>query len=308
MSQLRFDGRVAVVTGAGRGLGRSYALLLAARGCKVVVNDNGSATRGDTIVGNPADEVVAEIRAHGGEAIACAETVATPEGAAAIVQSAIDTWGRIDILIHNAGNVRPGRIVDLALEDLDAVLDVHLKGGFYLVRAAMPAMIAARYGRIVLTTSCSGLYGSVTNASYGMSKAGLMGLNNVIALEGGEYGIAANTIVPAAVTRMADGLDTSAYPPMDPDLVAPMVAWLAHETCSVNGEHMIAGAGRMARAFTTESRGVWRANWSIEDVAADMARIRDAEGERWTFPPYPRGMADHLGRTFQWAHDERASV
>lgn len=305
-TELRFDGRVAAITGAGRGLGRSYALLLAARGCKVVVNDNGSATRGDEIVANPAQDVVDEIRAAGGSAIACTASVATAEGADEIIRSAIDEWGRIDILIHNAGNVRYGMIADLTDEDLDAVLAVHLKGGFYLVRAAFPHMAAAKYGRVVLTSSCSGLYGSQTTVNYGMSKAGLMGLNNVTALEGGPHGIRSNTIVPAAVTRMADGLDTSAYPPMEPELVAPMVAWLCHDSCDVSGEHYIAAAGRMARAFTTESKGVFRPEWSIEDVAANIATIRDPDGERWTFPPYPSGMADHLGGSFKWAHQERA--
>lgn len=304
MSELRFDGRVAVITGAGRGLGRSYALLLAARGAKVVVNDNGSATRGDEIVANPAQDVVDEIKAAGGEAVACIESVATPEGAAAIVQCAIDTWGQIDVLIHNAGNVRYGEIADLSIEDFNAVTDVHFKGGFYLAKAAMPHMIAAKYGRVVLTASCSGLYGSKTTVNYGMSKAGLMGLNNVIALEGGEHGIQSNTIVPAAVTRMADGLDTSAYPPMEPELVAPMVAWLCHESCPVSGEHYIAAAGRMARAFTTETKGVFQPSWTIEQVASQIEAIRDP-AEQWTFPPYPSGMIDHLGKSFQWAHSER---
>lgn len=303
MSELRFDGRVAVITGAGRGLGRSYALLLAARGCKIVVNDNGSATRGDEIVANPADEVVAEIKAAGGDAIACAESVATPEGSAAIIQSAIDTWGRIDILIHNAGNVRYGMIADLSIDDFNAVTDVHFKGGFYLAKAAMPHMIAAKYGRVVLTASCSGLYGSQTTVNYGMSKAGLMGLNNVIALEGGEHNIHSNTIIPAAVTRMADGLDTSSYPPLDPDLVAPMVAWLSHDSCGVTGEHYIAGGGRMARAWTIESKGQWQENWTPEDVAASSETIRNS-ADKWVFPPYPSGMMDHLGETFKWAHNK----
>jgi NAD(P)-dependent dehydrogenase (short-subunit alcohol dehydrogenase family) len=306
MSELRFDGRVAVITGAGRGLGRSYALLLASRGCKVVVNDNGSAARGDAIVANPADDVVAEIKAAGGEAVASAESVATPEGAAAIIQSAIDNWGRIDILIHNAGNVRYGMIADLSIEDFNAVTDVHFKGGFYLAKAAMPHMVAAQYGRVILTASCSGLYGSQTTVNYGMSKAGLMGLNNVIALEGGEHGIRSNTIIPAAVTRMADGLDTSAYPPLEPDLVAPMVAWLAHESCPVSGEHFIAGGGRMARAWTTETKGQWQESWSPEEVAANIDEIRNGK-EKWTFPPYPAGMMDHLGETFKWAHEKRSN-
>lgn len=303
MGELRFDGRVAVITGAGRGLGRAYSLLLASRGCRVVVNDNGGSMRGDEVIANPAQDVVDEIAAAGGAAVACTSSVATPEGAAEIVQAALDTWGRIDILIHNAGNVRYGTIAELSTDDFDAVLDVHLKGGFFLARAAMPHMVAAGYGRVVLTGSCSGLYGSQTTVNYGMSKAGLMGLNNVIALEGGAHGIRSNTIAPAAVTRMADGLDTSAYPPMDPDLVAPIVAWLAHEDCDVSGEHYIAGAGRMARAFTTETKGVWRATWTPDDVAADIARIRDPDGERWTFTPYPSGMMDHLGETFRWAHE-----
>jgi NAD(P)-dependent dehydrogenase (short-subunit alcohol dehydrogenase family) len=304
---LRFDGRVAVITGAGRGLGRAYALLLASRGCKVVVNDNGSVTRGDKIEADPAQEVVDEIRASGGEAVACTESVASPQGAAAIVATAIEAWGRIDIVIHNAGNIRRGLIADLSDEDFDAVLGVHLKGGFWLVRAAFPHMKAAGYGRIVLTSSCNGLYGGANTVNYGISKAGLIALSNVTALEGGPHGIRANTIIPAAVTRMADGLDTSAYPPMDPELVAPMVGWLAHETCGVSGENYIATAGRMARAFTTESKGVFRKDWSIEDVAADIAMIRDGEGERWTFAPYPAGAGEHLGRSFEWAHRERAS-
>jgi NAD(P)-dependent dehydrogenase (short-subunit alcohol dehydrogenase family) len=304
MSELRFDGRVAVITGAGRGLGRAYALLLASRGAKVGVNDNGSATRGDAIVANPAQDVVDEIISAGGEAVACTDSVATPDGAAAIIQSAIDAWGRIDILIHNAGNVRYGMIADLSIDDFDAVIDVHFKGGFYLAKYAMPHMIAAKYGRVVLTASCSGLYGSQTTVNYGMSKAGLMGLNNVIALEGGAHNIASNTIIPAAVTRMADGLDTSAYPPMEPELVAPMVAYLCHESCGVSGEHYIAAAGRMARAWTTESKGVFRPEWSIEDVASEFDGIRNSP-EQWTFPPFPSGMMDHLGQSFQWAHSER---
>jgi NAD(P)-dependent dehydrogenase (short-subunit alcohol dehydrogenase family) len=307
MPELRFDGRVAVITGAGRGLGRSYALLLASRGCKVVVNDNGSATRGDEILANPADEVVAEIKAAGGDAVSCAESVATPQGAAAIIQAAIDTWGRIDILIHNAGNVRYGTIADLSIEDFNAVTDVHFKGGFYLAKAAFPHMAAAQYGRVVLTSSCSGLYGSQTTVNYGMSKAGLMGLNNVLALEGGPLGIQSNTILPAAVTRMADGLDTSQYPPLDPELVAPMVAWLAHENCPHSGEHMVAGGGRMARAWTVESKGAWQENWTIEDIAAQDDVIRNSE-DKWVFPPFPSGMMDHLGQTFAWAHRKGADA
>lgn len=307
MTELRYDGRVAVITGAGRGLGRAYALLLASRGCKVVVNDNGGSTRGDEIIANPADEVVAEIVAAGGEALACAESVATSAGAKAIVQAATDAWGRIDVLVHNAGNVRYGKIAELSLEDFTAVTDVHFKGGFFLVQAAFPRMAAANYGRIVLTGSISGLYGSTPSVNYGMSKAGLIGLSNVAALEGAEHGIRSNVIVPNAMTRMADGLDTSQYPPLTPELVAPMVGWLAHETCSVSGEIMVAGGGRMGRIFWTESKGAWQPEWTVEDVAARLDDIRESNGERWTFPPFPSGFVDHLGKTFEWAFAERAA-
>ena len=191
----------------------------------------------------------------------------------------------------------------MSIEDFNAVTDVHFKGGFYLVRAAFPHMAAAKYGRVVLTSSISGLYGSKTTVNYGMSKAGLMGLNNVTALEGAEHGIKSNCIIPNAVTRMADGLDTSMYPPLDPELVAPMVAWLAHQDCSVSGEHMIAGGGRMARAFTTESKGLMQKNWTIEQVAEQIETIRNPAASEWTFPPFPSGMMDHLGKTFIWAKE-----
>ena len=141
--------------------------------------------------------------------------------------------------------------------------------------------------------------------NYGMSKAGLIGLSNVAALEGAAHGIKSNVIVPNAMTRMADGLDTSQYPPLGPELVAPMVAWLAHDSCSVTGELMVAGGGRMGRIFWTESKGMFRPDWSIEDVAANLDAIRESGGERWTFPPHPSGFIDHLGQTFAWAKRER---
>jgi NAD(P)-dependent dehydrogenase (short-subunit alcohol dehydrogenase family) len=308
MSELRFDGRVAVITGAGRGLGRAYALLLASRGCKVVVNDTGASTRGDEILADPAQEVVDAIVAAGGEAIPCNVAVGSKEAGQAIVQSALDQWGRIDVLIHNAGNVRYGTIAELSLDDFTAVTDVHLKGGFFLVQAAWPHMEQAGYGRIVLTSSISGLYGSTPSVNYGISKAGLIGLNNVAALEGAEHGIRSNVIVPNAMTRMADGLDTSQYPRLTEDLVAPMVGWLAHESCTVSGELMVAGGGRMGRIWWTESKGAWLPDWTIEDVAANLDQIRESSGERWTFPPFPTGFVDHLGSTFKQAFEERAKL
>jgi NAD(P)-dependent dehydrogenase (short-subunit alcohol dehydrogenase family) len=300
MTELRFDDRVAVITGAGRGLGRSYALLLAARGAKVVVNDNGASIKGDVSDEGPAHDVVREIEAAGGQAIACTASVATPEGGQAIIQAALDAFGRVDVLIHNAGNVRYGALDDIPQEDFDAVLDVHLLGGFHVVRAAFPHMVAAGYGRIVLTSSIGGLYGNARCVNYGVSKAGLVGLANVAAIEGAEHGIKANVIVPAAVTRMADGLDTSQYPPMDPELVAPVVGWLSHEDCSVTGEMLISVAGRVARAFVTETEGVYHPSWTIESVGQEIDAIRDP-ARQWTFEPVPHGHREHLIKSFEMA-------
>lgn len=298
---LRFDGRVAVITGAGRGLGRAYAELLGSLGCKVVVNDNGSVIRGEGSDENPAQDVVDAIRAAGGEAIACTESVATPEGGRAIIQSALDQWGRIDVLIHNAGNVRYGTIRELSDEDLNAVLDVHLKGAFYLVRAAMGPMCDAGYGRIVLTSSIGGVYGNSRCVNYAMAKSGMIGLNNVIALEGEEFEVKSNVIVPAAVTRMADGLDTSQYPPMGPELVAPMVGWLAHEACSVSGEVYAAVAGRMAEMYIAETKGAFQPEWSIDDVGAKIDAIRD-KAEPKVFGLH--GHVDHLVYSFGVANGQ----
>lgn len=231
MSELRFDNRVAVVTGAGRGLGREYALLLAARGAKVVVNDAGGSLEGEGVDAGPAEHVVSEIIAAGGEAIACSASVATREGGEAIVKTALEHFGGIDILIHNAGNVRRGSLKEMTYDDFDAVLDVHLRGAFNVVRPAFPVMCGAGYGRIVLTSSIGGLYGNHGVANYAVAKAGVIGLSNVAALEGAADGVTCNVIVPAAVTRMAAGIDTSAYPPMGSELVAPVVGWLAHESC-----------------------------------------------------------------------------
>src|SRR5271156_6169052 len=158
MTELRFDDRVAVVTGAGRGLGRSYALLLASRGAKVVVNDTGASLTGDGADAGPADEVVHEIEAAGGQAVACTESVATAVGGQAIIQTALDQYGGIDILIHNAGTVRRASLTKMSFDDFDAVLDVHLRGAFHVVRRAFPVMRDRRYGRIVLTSSIGGLY------------------------------------------------------------------------------------------------------------------------------------------------------
>ena len=300
MAELRFDNRVAVITGAGRGLGRAHALLLASRGARVVINDPGVSLTGNSLDANPAEEVVREIKAAGGEAVACTESVATPAGGKAIIQAALDHYGRIDILIHNAGNVRRGSLKEMTYEDFDAVLDVHLRGAFHVVRPAFPLMCAAGYGRVVLTSSIGGLYGNHNVANYSVSKAGLIGLSNTIALEGAAEGVKSNVIVPAAVTRMAEGLDISAYPPMSPELVAPAVGWLAHESCSMSGEMLVSIAGRVAKAFVAETRGVYRPSWTIDEVGEHIEAIRRTDAPL-ILPVLPYGFGEHIRYSFEMA-------
>ena len=300
MTELRFDDRVAVITGAGRGLGRAYALLLGARGAKVVVNDLGGAIRGDGPDAGPAEEVVQEIIASGGEAVASTASVATPEGGAEIIDLAMTRYGKVDIIIHNAGNVRRAPMKEMSQEDFKSVIDVHLYGALHVIHPAFPKMCEAGYGRIVLTSSIGGLYGSAQVANYATAKAGLIGLSHTLALEGAADGVKSNAIIPAAVTRMADGIDISAYPPMEPDLVAPMVGWLAHETCSVSGEMMVAIAGRMARAYCAETPGVYQPTWTMEEVGSRMGEIRNSD-HPVVFEPVPSGHAAHIGYSFEMA-------
>src|SRR6202035_2256499 len=297
MADLRFDGRGAVVTGAGRGLGRSYAMLLASRGAKVVVNDPGGSLAGEGMDAVPADHVGGEITAARGQPVACTESATPREGGDAIIRPALEHYGRLDILIHNAGNVRRGSLKEMSYEDFDAVLDVHLRGAFGLVRQAFPVMCAAGYGRIVLTSSIGGLYGNHDVANYAAAKAGIIGLSAVAAIEGAADGVTSNVIVPAAVTRMADGIDTSDYPPMGPELVAPVVGWLAHESCSVSGEMFIALAGRVARAVIAESPGVHRPSWTVDDVGEHLDAIRNIEAPL-VFPVLPDGHNDHIRYSF----------
>jgi NAD(P)-dependent dehydrogenase (short-subunit alcohol dehydrogenase family) len=300
MADLRFDGRVAVVTGGGRGLGRAYALLLAALGAKVVVNDSGGGLAGNGSDTRPADEVVGEITSAGGDAVAVVDSVATPEGGQAIIDTALEHYGRIDILVHNAGNVRRASLREMSYADFEAVIDVHLRGAFHVVRPAFPHMCDAGYGRIVLTSSIGGLYGNREVANYAVAKAGVIGLSNVAAIEGAGHDVKSNVIVPAALTRMADGIDTSAYPPMGAELVAPVVGWLAHESCSVTGELLIALAGRVARAVVAETPGVYRPSWSIAEVGEHIGAIRDASTPV-VFPVVPDGHGDHIKYSFAMA-------
>ncbi|MBF6170131.1 SDR family NAD(P)-dependent oxidoreductase [Nocardia blacklockiae] len=299
MRELRFDDRVAVITGAGRGLGRAYAELLALLGAKVVVNDVGGTTRGDVFEADVAAEAARAIEDSGGEAVANTDSVATAAGGRAIIESALDHYGRLDILIHNAGNVRYGSLTELSYEDFEAVVDVHLRGAFHVVRAGFPVMSEAGYGRIVLTSSIGGLYGNKAVANYAVAKAGVIGLSNVVALEGAEVGVKSNVIVPSALTRMAAGIDTSAYPDMRPELVAPTVGYLAHETCTLTGELLVSIAGRVARAYLAETPGVYQPSWTVDEVAARIEEIRNTD-DSWILPP-ASAHVDHIGRSFAMA-------
>ena len=251
-----FEGRVAAITGAGRGIGRAYALLLASRGARVVVNDLGGSIQGLGADAGVASHVAAEIAAAGGSAIADENDVAAPSGAQALVDAAVGNFGRLDILVNNAGIMQWAGLPDVDQENVERHLAVHVLGSFNTTRAAWPHMVDQGYGRIVMTTS-SGIFGLPKNLSYATAKGGVVGLTRSIATMSEAHGIKVNLIAPAAMTRMAgpgaDQDDTAS--PLAPGRVAPLVAFLAHEACPVNGEMYAAGAGRFARIFIASTPG-----------------------------------------------------
>jgi len=285
MSEFSFEGRVAVVTGAGRGLGRAYARLLAERGAKVVVNDLGGSIEGDGADIGPAQTVVEEIKAAGGEAVADTNDVSTPAGGQAIIDSAINAFGRIDVLVNNAGIVRYAGLPEIEAENLERHLDVHLVGSFNTLRAAWPHFVEQGYGRVVLTTS-SGMFGLDNNLSYAAAKAGTVGLARSAKLAGEPHNIKVNLIAPAAMTRMGggeqpdDAQPVPGQPFMPSGAVAPMVAYLAHESCPVTGEIYTAGAGRFARLFIASTEGYVQEDGqaTVEDVAKNWDTINDEKG------------------------------
>lgn len=271
--RLKLKKRVAVVTGAGRGLGRAYALELARRGASVVVNDAGFNLRGDDAGEHePADAVVREIIAAGGKAVASYHDIAQPDQAKALVDLAVSTFKSVDIVVNNAGNNRRATFPDMTLEDFRAVLDVHLLGAFSLTQAAYPHMVARQYGRIVLTTSQVGFYGKVDSVAYGAAKNALIGLMHGIKLDAARHGILVNCISPFAWTRMGDIFPKEIAPLIDPQQVAAAVAWLCSEACKLNGEIFIAGGGHFARAVTQESRGIDIEN--PDDITTEAIRRR----------------------------------
>jgi NAD(P)-dependent dehydrogenase (short-subunit alcohol dehydrogenase family) len=274
---LGFDGRVAVITGAGGGLGRQHALLFTSRGARVVVNDTGAAVDGRGDASSAADQVVEEIRSAGGEAVAHRKSIATEEGAATLMETAMEAFGRVDIVINNAGILRDSSFAKLSVEDLDAVLAVHLRGGMLVARAAWPQMIDQKYGRIVSTVSAAGLFGNFGQANYGAAKMGLLGLSNVLAIEGTKHNIKSNAIAPLARTRMTENVLGKVADRVDPSLVSPVVAWLCHEDCPVTGRVYTVGGGRVARLAISMGAGWTRTDGAltVEDVRDHFAEIDD---------------------------------
>jgi NAD(P)-dependent dehydrogenase (short-subunit alcohol dehydrogenase family) len=285
MSEIRFDNRVAIVTGAGGGLGRTYALDLASRGATVVVNDLGGRPDGTGESRSMADSVVEEIRKNGGEATANYDSVATPQGGESIVRAALDGFGRLDILINNAGILRDKSFAKLPAEDLEIVLDVHLRGAFHVAQPAFRAMKDQGYGRMVFTASAAGIFGNFGQTNYGAAKMGLVGLSNVIALEGQKYNIRSNIVSPIARTRLTEQLLGPLADTLDPELVTPLVLYLCAEECELTHEVLSAGGGRFSRVFVALTPGWFAgkgARPTAEEVRDQIDQIRDPEG--YTIP------------------------
>ncbi len=280
MTEIRFDGQVAVVTGAGGGLGRSYAIELARRGAYVVVNDfggNADGTGGSKLV---ATRTVDEITAEGGVAVASHESVATSEGGGAIVRTALDAFGRVDIAINNAGILRDRMFHKLGIDDLRAVLDVHLLGAFHVSQPAFRVMRENGYGRFLFTSSSSGLFGNIGQTNYGAAKAALVGLSNVLALEGARHGITSNVIAPTAFSRLTAERLADHAQELAPELVTPLALYLVSQECRLTHEIFSAGGGRFARVFIGFGPG-WQSPSravSVEDVRDHLDEISAVDG------------------------------
>jgi NAD(P)-dependent dehydrogenase (short-subunit alcohol dehydrogenase family) len=278
VAALGFDGKVAIITGAGGGLGRQHALSLASRGALVVVNDLGGAVDGSGSSTGPAQAVVDEIKAAGGDAVADTNSVATPEGGEAIVQTAIDAFGRVDIVVNNAGILRDKAFHNMTADLLEPVLDVHLKGAFNVTRPAWARMREQQYGRVICTSSAAGVFGNFGQSNYGAAKMGLVGLTRVLAVEGARYNIRANAIAPLALTRMTEDIMGNLGEKLSPAFVAPLVTYLAHESCEATGRIFSVGGGRVAEVFVAEAPGFYKEDLSAEDVADNWATVTAQEG------------------------------
>jgi len=302
MAELRCDGRVAIVTGAGRGIGRSHALELGRRGAAVLVNDVGATPDGDALRYR-ADAVVEEIVGAGGTAVASHDSVATPEGGAAIVERALDEFGALEIVVNNAGILRDGPVDELTADEWGAALETHLSGAFYVSQPAFRVMRDRGYGRLVFTSSNVGLYGNPWQANYAAAKGGIVGLSRTIAIEGAGDGIIANAICPLAATAMGDDLKmppdafremgdfmAPLYSRIDPELVTPMVIYLASDACACTGGIFAAQAGRFARVFIGTPPG-WLCDNDKTPTAEDVAD-HWSEIERFAGIECPTSMID----------------
>src|SRR2546426_4568274 len=269
MSDIRFDGRVAVITGAGGGLGKTCAKDLARRGAAVVVNDLGGSADGRGGSSSMADATVKEIIEAGGKAAANYDSVATPEGGKAIIQTALDNFGRVDILVNNAGILRDKSFAKLEPKDLEAIIDVHLKGAFFVTQPAFASMKENGYGRIVMASSGAGIFGNFGQTNYGAAKMGLVGLMNVLSVEGAKNNIRVNTIAPIATTRLTEQLFGGMAAALDPTFVTPLVVYLCSEKCELTHEIFDVGGGRYARIFVGMAKG-WIAPKGKKPTADDI--------------------------------------
>ena len=280
---VRFDNRVAIVTGAGNGLGRSHALLLASRGAKVVVNDPGGAVDGKGGGHAAADKVVDEIKAAGGQAVANYDSVADAKSAANIVKTAVDSFGTVDIVVNNAGVLRDKTFHNMTTDDFDFVVKVHFLGTAYVTHAAWPILRAKAYGRVVVTSSNSGIYGTFGQSNYGGAKLAVVGFMNALRLEGQKYNIMMNALAPIAATRMTDSLmPAPVLEKLKPEYVSPMVAYLCSEQCQRTGDIWSAGGGTFARIEYREAEGLridGRAP-TVEDVMENIDKIADVSANR----------------------------
>ncbi|MCP3913498.1 MAG: SDR family NAD(P)-dependent oxidoreductase [Actinomycetia bacterium] len=297
MADLGYDGKVAVVTGGGGGLGREHALEFARRGARVVVNDLGGAVDGTGGDKEPAQQVVEEIEAMGGEAVADANSVGTEAGGEAIIKTAIDAFGQVDIVVNNAGILRDKTFHKMTDDLLTPVIDIHLKGAVYVTRPAWEHMREQGYGRVVNTSSASGILGNFGQANYGAAKMGLVGLTRVLAAEGAKYNIKANAIAPIARTRMTEELMGDGAAAFDPDKVTPLVMWLSHEDVDVTGEVYSAGGGAVARYFIGLTEGYYNPSVTAEDIRDNWDTVRNEEG--YSVPANPADEFRKLNRIFR---------
>jgi NAD(P)-dependent dehydrogenase (short-subunit alcohol dehydrogenase family) len=290
MELLRFDGRTAIVTGAGRGVGRAHARLLAARGAQVVVADLGGQLDGSGASSEPAEQVVTEIEAEGGIAVSCAASVATEEGAETIIRAALDAFGRLDVIVNNAGISQPDWFDELTLDRFRQMIDVHYFGTVNVTRAAWPYLRKNGYGRVVNTCS-EAAFGMVPkNTSYGGAKGGVFGFTRSLALDARRHGILVNAVAPRASTRMSDPkVLAHVYEAPEeafgevmegfaPEFVAPAATYLAHETCQLNGEVLVAGGGQVLRMAIMQTQGFTSSTLTVEDLAAHLDTVLDMTG------------------------------